>query len=61
MPSNKPRIATYTTEINLRKFKIIAAYKGKSMSDYLSILISECITKFEAEHGTIDLPQEPEE
>ena len=31
------------------------------MSDYLSILISECIAKFESEHGTIELPQEPEE
>lgn len=60
MPSNKPRIATYTTELNLRKFKIISAYKGKSMSDYLATLISECIDKFESEHGTIELPQEPD-
>lgn len=61
MPSNKPRIATYTTELNLRKFKIISAYKGKSMSDYLSQLINESIEKFESEHGTIELDERPGE
>lgn len=55
MPSNKPRIATYTTEENVRKFKIIAAYKDKSMSDYLSEIIDNTIKNFEAEHGEIKI------
>lgn len=55
MPSNKPRIATYTTEENVRKFKIISAYKGKSMSDYLSDIIDNTIQSFEAEHGEIKI------
>ena len=58
MPSNKPRVATYTTEENIKKFRVIAAYKGKSMSDYLSELISESIEKFEAENGEIKIESE---
>ena len=55
MPSNKPRVATYTSDENVKKFRIIAAYKGKSMSDYLSDLITESIDKFEAENGEIKI------
>lgn len=55
MPSNKPRIATYTTDNNLKKFKIIAAYQNKSMSEYLSLLIDKSIKDFESEHGEIIL------
>lgn len=58
MPSNKPRIATYTTDENIKKFRIIAAYKGKSMSDHLSDLITESIEKFEAENGEIKIESE---
>lgn len=47
MPSKKPRIATYTTEENLRKFKIVAAYNNKSMSEYLATLIEKSIKEFE--------------
>lgn len=55
MPSNKPRIATYTTDNNLKKFKIIAAYQNKSMSEFLSLLIDKSINDFESEHGEIIL------
>ena len=57
MPSNKPRIATYTTDENVRKFKVIAAYKDKSMSDYLAELINKAIQEFEVEHGQIMIDQ----
>lgn len=58
MPSNKPRIATYTTEENIKKFRVIAAYKGKSMSDYLSDIIEKTIIEFEKENGTIEINKE---
>ncbi len=58
MPSNKPRIATYTTKENIRKFKIISAYKNKSMSDYLAELIDTTIKQYEAEHGEIKIDLE---
>ncbi len=53
MPSDRPRIATYTTKDTVQKFRIIAAYKGKSMSEYLQIIIDEAINLFEQEHGEI--------
>lgn len=59
MPSNKPRIATYTTHENIRKFKIISAYKNKSMSDYLAELIDTTIKNYEAEHGEIKIDLDP--
>lgn len=59
MPSDKPRIATYTTKENITKFKIIAAINGKSMSEYLSTLIENSINEYEAKNGKIN-PITPE-
>lgn len=58
MPSNLPRIATYTTKDNVKKFKILSAYKNLSMSEYLSVLIDNCIAEYEAEHGEIKIESE---
>lgn len=55
MPSDKPRIATYTTQTQLKKFKIISAYNNKSMSEYLSQIINETITDFEKINGPINI------
>lgn len=55
MPSNKPRVATYTTESNIRKLKIISAYCNKSMSEYMELLIDRAIGEYEQEHGEIML------
>lgn len=55
MPSNKPRIATYTTEESVRKLKIISAYCNKSMSEYMGYLIDKAIEEYEKEHGEIKL------
>lgn len=57
MPSGKPRIATYTSEEIIKKFRIVAAYKGKSMSDYLSQLVHMAIVEFELEHGVIEIDE----
>lgn len=56
MPSDKPRIATYTTKENISKFRIIAATKGKSMSEYLSCLIEKSIIEYENENGKLKIP-----
>lgn len=61
MPSQKPRVATYTDEITIRKFKIIAAYNNKSMSEYLQEIISNNIAAYEHQHGPIVLPTAPQE
>lgn len=55
MPSNKPRVATYTTESNIRKLKVISAYRNKSMSEYLEFMIDRAIREYEQEHGEIEL------
>lgn len=57
MSSDRPRIATYTTKQIVQKFRVVAAYKGKSMSDYLQTIIEDAINSFEQEHGEIQLPE----
>lgn len=58
MPSNKPRVATYTTEKNIRKLKVISAYCNKSMSEYIEYLIDKAIEEYECKNGSIQLPDE---
>lgn len=55
MPSNKPRIATYTSDENRDKFKVISAIHKMSMSEYLEYLINKEIEQYEKEHGTIKI------
>lgn len=55
MPSNKPRVATYTTEKNIRKLKVISAYCNMSMSEYMEFLIDKAIGEYERENGEIKL------
>lgn len=56
MPSDKPRIATYTSKENVQKFKIVSAYhNGKSMSEYLAELIEKAIKEHEETHGKINI------
>lgn len=62
MPSNKPRIATYTTQNNIDKFKVISAINGMSMSEYLAFLIEKTITDYETENDIIIVKKKsPEE
>ena len=60
MPSQKPRIATYTKPINVRKFKIVSAFNNTSMSDFMEFLIEKSITDYENEYGEIILKSEQE-
>ena len=55
MATTKKRIATYVTEETIKKFKIVAATKNKSMSEYAEILILKAIEKYEIECGEIKI------
>jgi hypothetical protein len=55
MPSDKPRIATYTDNITVKKFKVVSAYNDLSMSQYLSQIIEDSIKDFENVHGEIKI------
>lgn len=57
MSTDKKRIATYVTEETVNKFKVVAATKGKSMSEYAAILIEKSIEGYEVEKGEIKLDE----
>lgn len=58
MTTNKKRIATYVTDDTVKKFRIVSATKGKSISEYAAILIEKSIEGYEVENGTIELQKE---
>lgn len=58
MATTKKRIATYVTEETVKKFKVVAATKNKSMSEYTEILIQKAIDGYEVEHGPIRIEEE---
>ena len=55
MATTKKRIAAYVTENTVKKFKIVAATKNKSMSE---LLIQKAIDGYEVEHGPIEIEEE---
>lgn len=58
MSTDKKRIAAYVTEQTVRKFNVVSATKGKSMSKYLETLIQKAIEGYEVEHGEIKVEKE---
>ena len=55
MGTDKKRVQAYVTEETVKKFRVISALKGKSMSEYSAILIEKAIEGYEVEHGEIKL------
>ena len=55
MATDKKRIATYVTEETVNKFRVVAASKGKSMSEYTAILKEKAIEGYEVENGKIKI------
>lgn len=53
MPSNKPRLMTYTTQEIIDKFEIIAKNESRSMSKELEFIVKEYIENYESKHGNI--------
>lgn len=54
MPSEKKRITVYPDEIVHKKITILAEKDGRSLSNYVQMLILKDILKYELEHGEID-------
>lgn len=53
MPSNKPRLMTYTTQDVIDKFEIISAEENRSMSKELEYIVKEYIKSYESKNGEI--------
>lgn len=57
MATTKKRIAAYVTEETVKKFKIVAATRNKSMSEYAELLIQKAVEGYEVEHGAIKIEE----
>ena len=55
MATDKKRIQAYVTEETIKKFRIVSATKGKSMSEYSALLIEKAVEGYEIEHGKITI------
>ncbi len=55
MATTKKRIAAYVTDDTVKKFKIVAATKNKSMSEYAELLIMKAVEGYEIENGIIKI------
>lgn len=53
MPSDKPRLATYTNNKTIRKFQYIADIEKRSASKELEFIVDEYISTYEAKHGEL--------
>ena len=53
MPSNKPRLATYTTDKIIKKFQYISDFEKRSASKELEFIVEEYIRNFELSHGEL--------
>lgn len=57
MGTDKKRIAAYVDEDIIKKFRIVAASKNKSMSEFTALLIEKAIEGYEVEQGIIKIEQ----
>lgn len=55
MPSNKPQLKAYVDTITYEKFRTLAEKEHRSTSNYIEILVTREIEKFESENGTINV------
>ncbi len=58
MPSNKPRLATYTKQEIIDKFQYISNYEKRSASKELEYVVEEYIKNFEVEHGQLVMEED---
>ena len=58
MATTTKRIAAYVTDETVKKYKVVAATKNKSMSEYTEQLIIKAIEGYEVEHGEIRVEEE---
>ena len=53
MPSNKPRLMTYTEQETIDKFEVISKKENRSMSKQLEYILKQYIDNYESTNGTI--------
>jgi len=58
MPSKKPRLHSYTTQLIVDKFKVVADSNSRSSSKELEFIVKEHIKNFEKENGEIKFDKE---
>lgn len=58
MPSDKKRITVYPDEKVHKKITYLANKDGRSLSNYVQMLILKDILKYELEHGEIDVDKD---
>lgn len=54
MPSNKPRLMTYTEKETIEKFEIISKQENRSMSKQLEYIVKQYINNYEQRNGSIN-------
>lgn len=54
MPSNKPRLMTYTDKETIEKFEIISKQENRSMSKQLEYIVKQYINNYEQRNGSIN-------
>ena len=59
MKKNEKHLSLRIEENLLRRFEYVAKYDDRSMNWLLLQLIRKSIDEFEAEHGRIELPEQP--
>ena len=58
MATDKRQFTMRMQPENFEKMKVIALKNKRSMAMQIELLIEECITSYEQEHGEIKLPEE---
>lgn len=58
MPSNKPRLATYTNKTIIDKFQYISDFEHRSSSKELEHIVIEYINLFEDKHGELIIDED---
>lgn len=58
MPSQRPKIVTYTDDKTIKKMRIIAEDSNRSVSQEVGFLIKKRISQYEKENGEIEILEE---
>lgn len=55
MPTDKKAVSAYVDEEIKKKAEIIAKKEGRSLSNYLGIIIGKIVQDYEKENGEIEI------
>ena len=57
MPSTKRIFTLRLTDEDYEKMRVIAQADNRSMANYIELLVKDCISDYERQHGEIKVPQ----